>query len=197
MDCEFSAQDIGYVEALFPEIRMIADAVLRERVALAWVKAWHGGGWARLEDAPLMVREIHDPAVGVMHVRVSALLVAAIADILEREMGQAMNRDYLIAGALLHDVGKPLEYAARGQGPLSGSDLRHPVSGAHLVLEAGLPLEISHIVASHSREGVFQERSIEAEIVARAELIAWEVTCRQVFGVPGSRYVEGTSGLNG
>jgi putative nucleotidyltransferase with HDIG domain len=117
-------------------------------------------------------------------------MVIAISDILEREMGQTFNRDYLIAGAILHDVGKPLEYAPRGQGPLSGSELRHPVTGVHLVLEAGLPLEIAHIVGTHSQEGMYQEKSLEAEVVTRAELLAWEVTCRQIFGVSGSHYAE-------
>lgn len=183
----------SHVLGLFPEVELISDPVLREGVLLAWVKAWRGGGWEWLEDAPLMVREIRDPTVGVLHVRVSAQLALSIADVLHREMGQPLNRDYLVAGALLHDVGKPLEYAPRGQGPLSGGELRHPVSGAHLILQAGLPLEIAHIAAVHSKEGQFQERSMEAEIVTRAELIAWEVTCRQTFGIPGSRYTEGTT----
>ena len=186
-----TAEDRSYVLTFFPEINLISRERIREGVITAWVKAWRGGGWGRLEDAPLMVKEIRDPKVGVLHVRISTLLAVAIADVLEREMGQPLNRDYLIAGAMLHDVGKSLEYAPNGQGPLSGSKLRHPVSGAHLVLEAGLPMEIAHIVATHSREGVFQERSLEAEVVVRAEGLAWEVTCRQEFGIPACRYVEG------
>ena len=193
MGLEITKEDKDHVLKLFPEIEWIADRGIREGVITAWVRAWRGGGWDRLENAPLMIKEIRDPKVGVLHVRVSAQLTRAIADIVEREMGQPLNRDHLIAGAILHDVGKPLEYAPDGQGPLSGEQLRHPVSGAHLVLEAGLPLEIAHIVATHSKEGVLYEKSLEAEIVARAELLAWEVTCRQTFGIPSSRYGENTS----
>jgi putative nucleotidyltransferase with HDIG domain len=191
MATDVSSEDREYVMDLLPEICLISNEDLREKVVVAWVKSWHGGGWDRLEDAPLMVREINDPAVGVTHVRVSTILALKIAEILEEKMGQSINRDHIIAGALLHDVGKPLEYAPSGQGPLSGRGLRHPVSGAHLILDAGLPLGIAHIAAVHSKEGQFQERSLEAEIVTRAELLAWEVTCRRTFGVPGHQYVEG------
>ena len=136
MGLEITKEDKDHVLKLFPEIEWIADRGIREGVITAWVRAWRGGGWDRLENAPLMIKEIRDPKVGVLHVRVSAQLTRAIADIVEREMGQPLNRDHLIAGAILHDVGKPLEYAPDGQGPLSGEQLRHPVSGAHLVLEA-------------------------------------------------------------
>ena len=190
MGFEITKEDKDHVLKLFPEVEWISDDAIREGVILAWVSAWRVGGWDRLENAPLMIKEIRDPKVGVLHVRVSAQLTVAIADIVEREMGQPLNRDHLIAGAILHDVGKPLEYSPHGQGPLSGEQLRHPVSGAHLVLEAGLPLEIAHIVATHSKEGALYEKSMEAEIVTRAELLAWEVTCRQTFGIPGLRYDE-------
>jgi putative nucleotidyltransferase with HDIG domain len=190
MGFESTKEDKDHVLKLFPEVEWISDDAIREGVISAWVGAWRVGGWDRLENAPLMIKEIRDPKVGVLHVRVSAQLTVAIADIVEREMGQKLNRDHLIAGALLHDVGKPLEYAPHGQGRLGGDQLRHPVSGAHLVLEAGLPLEIAHIVATHSEEGTLYEKSLEAEIVTRAELLAWEVTCRQTFGVPSSRYGE-------
>lgn len=191
MDTEFKPQDKIEIRKLFPEIELISSDEIKEGVTKVWIKAWRGGGWDRVEHAPLMIRDIHDPSVGVQHIRVSVKLALAIAEILELEMGQTLNRDYLIAGALLHDVGKALEYAPRGQGPLTGSALRHSVSGAHFVLEVGLPMEIAHIVATHSKEGVLYDKSLEAEVVSRAELLAWEVTCRQKFGIPGSRYVEG------
>ena len=67
------------------------------------------------------------------------------------------ERDVLIAGALLHDVGKLLEYARNAEGRFVMSDyglkLRHPVSGAMLAQKHGLPEHVLHIIAVHASEG--------------------------------------------
>lgn len=66
----------------------------------------------------------------------------------------------LIAGALLHDVGKPYEFSPRNQErwqanpALAGYPaMRHPIYGANIALKAGLPESIVHAVATHCREG--------------------------------------------
>ena len=86
--------------------------------------------------------------------------------------------DFLIAGALLHDVGKFLEYEFKN-GKYIKSDyakkFRHPVSGALLAKEFGLQDEIIHIIYAHSKEGDITERSPESIIVNHCDFIDFEI----------------------
>ena len=86
--------------------------------------------------------------------------------------------DILLAGALLHDVGKLLEYGKVNneiqKSPL-GKILRHPVSGAALAMEAGIDEKVVSIIASHSKEGNFVQRIPETIIVHHCDFIDFEI----------------------
>lgn len=90
-----------------------------------------------------------------------------------------MNVDLTIAGALLHDVGKLLEYERSENGYFRktayGKALRHPVSGAILAHACGCPQELCHIIAVHAAEGDCSIRSPEAIIVNKADFINFDI----------------------
>ena len=52
---------------------------------------------------------------------------------------------------------------------------RHPVSGALLAKECGLPDEVVYIIYAHSKEGDITERSPEAIIVNHCDFIDFEI----------------------
>jgi putative nucleotidyltransferase with HDIG domain len=82
-----------------------------------------------------------------------------------------------VAGGLLHDIGKLLEYRRQGERTIKsrrGELLRHPFSGAALAFKHGLPDEVIHIIALHAREGEGSERSVEAIIVTHADFVNYE-----------------------
>jgi hypothetical protein len=56
-----------------------------------------------------------------------------------------------------------------------GELLRHPVSGAAFAYKYGLPQEILHIIAAHSKEGDGSRRTIEAVIVNHADFVNFDV----------------------
>ncbi len=93
--------------------------------------------------------------------------------------GPLTNRDNLIAGALLADVGKPLEYDKDPSGKVIqgkfGQQLRHPFSGVALAHKNGIPGEILHIIATHSHEGDNVERSIESIIFHHADFVDFDI----------------------
>ena len=94
-----------------------------------------------------------------------------------RERGD-LNMDFVIAGGLLHDVGKLLEYEKRGGKVVKskgGELVRHPVSGYGLTRETNLPLEVSHIVISHSDEGEKVKRIPEAILIHHCDFIDFEI----------------------
>lgn len=88
-----------------------------------------------------------------------------------------VNMDVLIAGAILADVGKLLEYVLDEngkaiQGPY-GRYLRHPFSGVSLAESCGVPAEVCHIIAAHAGEGELVKRSTEAYIVHHADFMTF------------------------
>ena len=115
----------------------------------------------------------------------------AIAEVLEQVFGGAVpiHRDHLIAGALLADVGKLLEFNRNADGDLVRSDygasVRHPVAGAALAYKHGLPHEVQHIIATHSWEGEKVQRSIESIIFHHADFIDYDIA-RAIAGRSGS-----------
>ena len=102
------------------------------------------------------------------------------AEVLAEEYKEKIHihRDYLISGALLHDVGKLFEFAKQ-EGKFvksrEGELLRHPISGTAFAFQYGLPDEVLHVIAAHSKEGDGSRRSIEAIIVNHADFVNFDI----------------------
>lgn len=158
-----------------PLIERLRCASLRELVIKVWLEAARRGGWDSLEGIPFTLLIKPAPYDLFEHTRRVAEMALAVG-----ERREDVDTDLLLAGALLHDVGKLLEYRREGEvvtlSP-SGRLLRHPVSGAALVLELGGDERLAHIVAAHSREGELLKsgRSPEATIVYHADFIDFEI----------------------
>ena len=87
-----------------------------------------------------------------------------------------VDLDITIAGAILADVGKLLEYDIKdGKSCKSemGKYLRHPFTGVALALEAGVPEAVCHIIAAHAGEGDMVTRSVEAYVVHHADFMTF------------------------
>jgi len=88
-----------------------------------------------------------------------------------------IDMDLLIAGAILIDIGKLIEYD-KVDGKLvtskAGHLLRHPFSGVSIADRFGLPYEVQHIIAYHAKEGDLAKRNVEAIIVHHADFVSFE-----------------------
>ncbi|MBO0703055.1 MAG: HD domain-containing protein [Candidatus Dormibacteraeota bacterium] len=173
-----------------PEVDLIVDRELRDKVLQAWAAALAESSFRSLEEVP-GEPEI-DPSVNQLsHQRAVARLSWQIADVMEASHPQVhLDRDVLIAGALVHDLGKAYEYdPARAQAwradPRRAGypPVRHPAYGVHLALQAGLPEAVAHICAAHSREGDSVERSLEAVVVHHADFAYWEIVAKARTGL--------------
>lgn len=167
---------------LIPEIDLIGASDLRELTLTVWEEAVKRGGWTieDLREMPftLLIKKI--PVNLIDHTRAVTRTSIQIAEVLgEGYHGKvAINRDILLAGAILHDVGKLFEYKKEdGQFSKSrdGELLRHPISGAAFAFKYGLPQEVVHIIAAHSKEGDGSRRTIEAVIVNHADFVNFDV----------------------
>lgn len=175
------------IAELLPEIMRIGDTALRDKVAAVWNEAVRTGcggkGWTfdelRAVKFTLLAGEI--PMTFINHIRSCAQQCLAIADVLEGMFPRMIpiDRDVLLAGALLADVGKPLEYDKDASGQVVqgsfGQMLRHPFSGVAMCYKHGLPPEVMHIVATHSHEGDKVQRSIESIIFHHADFVDFDI----------------------
>jgi putative nucleotidyltransferase with HDIG domain len=167
---------------VMPEFGRIEDAGLRDRAASVWIEAMQRGGWSfdDLWEMPFTLLIRGTEVNLIEHTRAVTQTALAIAEVLaEAYQGQvAVHRDYLLAGALLHDVGKMFEYKRDGGQFVqseSGRLLRHPVSGAAFASRFDLPEEVIHIIAAHSKEGDGLRRTVEAVIVNHADFVNFDV----------------------
>jgi hypothetical protein len=55
-----------------------------------------------------------------------------------------------------------------------GKLIRHPISGASLAEEVGLPPEVVHIIWTHSHEGDKTPRTVESVLVHHADFANFE-----------------------
>jgi putative nucleotidyltransferase with HDIG domain len=164
------------LEGTFPELTLIKNTTLREKVSRVWTTAQEKGGWTRLEDVPFTLLVPNSGRL-IDHTRRITKLAYAVADVRE----DTHNTDYLVAGALLHDVGKLLEYEmVNGKvDKRRGQTQRHPALGAALAQEIGLPPEVVLIIAAHSHEGDTMDRTPEAIIVHHCDFIDFDILKRR------------------
>ncbi|MGI9013776.1 MAG: HDIG domain-containing metalloprotein [Phycisphaerales bacterium] len=175
------------IATLFPDIMQIQDASLRERVAAVWNEAittgCGGRGWTfdelRAVKFTLLAGDID--MTYIAHLNSCCKQCIAIAGVLKQMFGEVVpiDLDYLIAGSLLADVGKPLEFDKDENGNVIkghyGQMLRHPFSGVAMCYKHGIPPEVMHIVATHSHEGDKVQRSIESIIFHHADFVDFDI----------------------
>ncbi len=170
------------VKKLWPELEWISDPGLKEQTARTWEVA--------LERSVLTVDDLNripftllcgpDLKVTFMDHKRCVVHVAREAGLKMNEFFRndlPVNMDVVIAGAILADVGKMLEYELDANGKAVqgkyGQYLRHPFSGVSLAEECGVPPEVCHIIAAHAHEGDLVKRTTEAYIVHHADFMTF------------------------
>lgn len=170
------------VLALWPELEWINDKTLREQTARTWELALERSVLTPddLNRIPFTLLCGPDLKVTFMDHKRSVVHIA-------RDAGQKINdmykgelscdMDVLIAGAILADVGKLLEYVLDENGKAVqgtyGKYLRHPFSGVSLAEECNVPANVCHIIATHAGEGNMVKRTTEAYVVHHADFMTF------------------------
>jgi putative nucleotidyltransferase with HDIG domain len=171
------------VKNLWPELLWINDPDLREKTAKTWELA--------LEKSVLCADDLQKIPFTLLagpNLKVSFMAHKRCVVHVARDAGNKMNEffrdelpvnmDVLIAGAILADVGKLLEYELDADGKSVqgkyGKYLRHPFSGVSLAEQCGVPAEVCHIIAAHAGEGDMIKRTVEAYIVHHSDFMTFE-----------------------
>lgn len=181
------------IRELFPEIEWIQDKELQKKVVKTYQDALITGNWEAedMNNIPFTLLIPSCPFSYKDHVRgvtriAKASFIEFSAIYTSKNNIFKLDHDTLIAGALLHDVGKLVEYKKEAGGitvkSQMGKNLRHPFSGTILALRNGCSSQIGHIIANHAAEGDGTLRSPEAVIVNKADFINFE-TVKSFLGM--------------
>jgi putative nucleotidyltransferase with HDIG domain len=166
---------------LWPEIDWIENAALREQVLATWVRALELSPLAPgdLEEIPFTLLVPNCPVTFMEHKRCVVHIARRAAESMQEFLGRSLpiDMDTVIAGAILADVGKLLEYEkvdGKARQSARGELLRHPFTGVALAMECGVPDAVCHVIAAHAGEGNMVRRTAEAFIVHHADFMSFE-----------------------
>jgi len=166
---------------VLPELNDIENPDLREKTIQCFLLACQVGG-----KTPKVMQIM--PFSALVPTRVSFAdkvrcvyhICVHTASAINQYMPEAipLNMDILKSGALLCDVAKLIEIEKTPKGEWEktrvGKLVRHPFSGVGLAMQAGLPEEVQHIIASHAGEGNLFPRTPEAIIVYHADFAVFD-----------------------
>lgn len=163
------------VEDAFPELVSIESDEVRAGVVDAWTTAIDENDIDDLANVPWLPPTQRalglDDEYLVDHVRDVTAGAVALAEALLERREVDLSLDTVIAGALVHDVSKCYEFDGMGTTTV-GDLLGHPYYGVHVVERADLPVELAHIVLSHTSRTTVEPATLEAAIVRRADEVA-------------------------
>jgi len=173
------------IERLFEnQLSKIKNARFRDLVIETWVKGCEEGKWESVEEISKIPFTLLTDAKGVnliehtITVTEGAHQLALAQQQNYRNMPYKIDMDRLIAGGLLHDVGKLLEFEKDGKGgyrkSFSGKIARHPISGAILAAKVGVPDEIVNIIACHAKEGEGRPQVVETVLIHQADFATFD-----------------------
>lgn len=168
------------VDELWPELAWIDNPRLRDAVAATWLLAFERSPLTPedLKTIPFTLLVPNCPTTFMEHKRCVVHIAKDAAMAMQIYMGSALkiDMDTVIAGAILADVGKLLEYEivdGKSKQSERGELLRHPFTGVSLALACGVPDAVCHVIAAHAAEGDLVKRTTEAFIVHHADFMAF------------------------
>ena len=166
-----------------PEFDLIENKELRDKALGVWEEALTSGGFTvdEMMQIPFTLLADNVEIRFLEHVRAVCQMCNAMAGVVKNMYGERveLDKDTLIAGALLADIGKMIEFDRKPDGSLAkghkGQMLRHPFTGVGMCFKADIPYEVMHVVAVHSKEGDHVKRSNEAIIFHHADFTSFDL----------------------
>ena len=167
-------------------LERITNKDLRDKVVKTWVLACQRGGWAGVEEIQAMPFTLLTKTHGINFIQHTIAVTEGaygLAKAQESAYGgktpYPINYDRLLAGGLLHDVGKLVEVEKDGKGGFrksrSGACLRHPISGTALAHEAGIRDEtVLNTIACHAKEGEGAQKCLETVLIHQADFATFD-----------------------
>lgn len=165
------------IEELFrKQLEKIGDSELRRKTVEIWTAAAIEGGWEPddLEEIPFtLLTDTHGINL-IQHTIAVTEGALGLARAMQSscQLPFEIDHDMLVAGGLLHDVGKLMEIERTENGyvkSLHGKHARHPISGAILASRFDMPMAIINMIGCHAKEGEGRPQRVETVLVHQAD----------------------------
>lgn len=173
------------IEKLFnKQLSKIKNKSLRDQVVKVWLEACKEGGWNSITELTEMPFTLLTNAYGISFIEHTLAVTEGAIGLADAQTKNYKNipikidYDRLIAGGLLHDIGKLLEiekdkisgYKKSRRGEIA----RHPISGAILAAKVGIPEDIINCIACHAKEGEGKPQFIETVLIHQADFATFD-----------------------
>lgn len=183
-----------HIKEKFNELlSLISDEALRNNVIKTWVEGCHQGGWKSMDQLESMPFTLLTETCGVnfiehtIAVTRGALALAEAQEKTYARMPYTVNKDVLIAGGILHDVGKLMEIEPDGQGgfrkSFAGEITRHPISGTVLAAACGIDGPVLNTIACHAKEGDGRPQCLETVLIHQADFATFNPLVMKQKGI--------------
>ena len=169
--------ELRLMDELFRLAGEIRDEGLREKVdsLLRDPEIDLEGSMLEFEEAPGGAYVHHAYEGGLLeHTVAMTRICVTMCDLVEQVYGGKVDRDIVLAGALVHDVMKRYAYSRVGRffktSPL-GEQVDHLTLLVSELLKRGFPLDVVHVAAAHhGDQSPVKPKTLEALIVSIADL---------------------------
>lgn len=166
-------------------LERVKNADLRDKIVQVWVLACERGEWTSVNELRNMPFTLLTNTHGISFVEHTIAVtegaygLAKAQEAAYKKLPYKLDYDRLLAGGLLHDVGKLLEVEKDGKGGYkksrAGACLRHPISGTALAYEAGLRDEtVLNTIACHAKEGEGAPKCLETVLIHQADFATFD-----------------------
>lgn len=175
------------IQTLFSSVlERISNKDLRDKVVKTWTLGCQRGGWNsvdELRNMPFTLLTKTDGVNFIQHTLAVTEGAYGLAKAQETAYGGKLpykvDYDRLLAGGLLHDVGKLVETEPDGKGGYrksrAGACLRHPISGTALAVEAGIKDDtVLNTIACHAKEGEGAPKCLETVLIHQADFATFD-----------------------
>ncbi|MFH1812097.1 MAG: HD domain-containing protein [Pseudomonadota bacterium] len=174
------------------QLQKIHKVELREQVVAAWVEACAVGRKTSVDELMDMPFSLLVDCRGISFIEHCQAVTDGAWALFQaqresyRAMPYAVDEDRLVAGGLLHDLGKLMELERGSDGKWTksrnGKLLRHPISGAILAGRLGLDDAMLNIIACHAKEGDGAPKVVETILIKQADFATFDPLVMQEKG---------------
>ena len=180
-----SSKDIQLMREIDRMIRRIGDKELRKKVKnlMSNPEVRFTPEYLAFENCPGGAYHHHSYEGGLLHHTVSVARISLLlCDLIEGVYGGTVDRDTVLAGALIHDIMKCYVYKDDGR-KFSSSPLGDRIDHLTLLIaemyKQDFPLDVIHtVVAHHGDNSPLSPRTLEALIVYMADYTDAELNRR-------------------
>ena len=168
------------------------NQALADQAVDIFTKGCERGGWESMEELKKIPFTLLTDCRGVTFVEHVIAVTEGAYALAKAQLDNyagvpyPIDLDRVLAGGILHDVGKLMEIERDGEGGYrksrAGHCARHPISGAILAAECGASDEIVNTIACHATEGDGRPQVVETVFIHQADFATFNPLVMKAAG---------------